>query len=132
MKHRYLYGNLNTDYNNQIDDDYHEHAVSNQVYYIIFSSSIAVFTIFCLCYLYYFKEKTQIIIEHTRTITVENVNYNQDIQYTPEICSICLENFSGDNPIGKLSCNHYYHIECINEWFTNKNYFCPYCKREDI
>ena len=49
-------------------------------------------------------------------------------------CSICLNN---TNPVDYLTiCGHYYHQECINNWFNSSNNKvnkpCPYCKKNSI
>ncbi len=40
-------------------------------------------------------------------------------------CSVCLSSLN-DN-ISKLSCNHSFHTNCINEWFKVKD-SCPLCR----
>ena len=44
------------------------------------------------------------------------------------LCSICLEDIKA-LPTTKLSCNHYFHINCINIW-KEKNNKCPICRKE--
>ena len=53
--------------------------------------------------------------------------YDENIEYSPEICVICLDIFSENQNILKLECNHYFHENCIKEWFGKKT-TCPYCK----
>ena len=43
-------------------------------------------------------------------------------------CSICIEqNLS--MPLRVLSCSHHFHINCIDEWFT-ENTHCPMCRKD--
>ncbi|URE46935.1 zinc finger, C3HC4 type, domain containing protein [Musa troglodytarum] len=42
-------------------------------------------------------------------------------------CSICQEEYVGEDEIGKLSCEHRYHATCIAKWLRRKNW-CPICK----
>uniref|UniRef100_A0ACD5UV84 Uncharacterized protein n=1 Tax=Avena sativa TaxID=4498 RepID=A0ACD5UV84_AVESA len=42
-------------------------------------------------------------------------------------CSICQEEYSGGEEVGKMACKHYYHIACIQHWLRQKNW-CPICK----
>ena len=42
-------------------------------------------------------------------------------------CSICLDSIHDLNDSVKLKCSHYFHLECINRWFT-KSKSCPYCR----
>ena len=47
------------------------------------------------------------------------------------MCSICLDEYTDDDKIIKLTCNHIYHKGCIKEWFkVNKN--CPNCRKNII
>uniref|UniRef100_A0A0A9E4K6 RING-type E3 ubiquitin transferase n=1 Tax=Arundo donax TaxID=35708 RepID=A0A0A9E4K6_ARUDO len=42
-------------------------------------------------------------------------------------CSICQEEYSVGEEVGKMPCKHYYHIPCIQHWLRQKNW-CPICK----
>lgn len=44
-----------------------------------------------------------------------------------EDCSICLNTFNNNDNIICLPCNHYYHTNCINEWFKRSK-TCPKCR----
>ncbi|XVF11372.1 hypothetical protein REPUB_Repub08aG0022300 [Reevesia pubescens] len=44
-------------------------------------------------------------------------------------CSICQEEYEGDEEMGKLYCGHSFHIQCIKQWLVHKN-TCPVCKTE--
>ena len=56
---------------------------------------------------------------------------NQDLMSTSSsVCSICLDYY--DDPeikLNKLSCNHVFHKDCIQEWLKNNN-TCPECRSE--
>jgi len=47
-----------------------------------------------------------------------------------EKCSICLNKWNlRNNEIIKLSCNHYFHKDCILEWFSrDSDNSCPICR----
>jgi len=45
------------------------------------------------------------------------------------LCSICRENFEYIDIIRQLNCEHVFHINCIDTWFT-KNKTCPECRYE--
>ncbi|EYU18051.1 hypothetical protein MIMGU_mgv1a021968mg, partial [Erythranthe guttata] len=45
---------------------------------------------------------------------------------TSDCCSICLEGFSGEEPLG-MPCSHIFHGSCIGKWLRN-NPFCPLCR----
>ncbi|XP_068648669.1 E3 ubiquitin-protein ligase MBR1-like [Aristolochia californica] len=42
-------------------------------------------------------------------------------------CSICQEDYEEGDEIGKLRCEHGYHMNCIHQWLRLKNW-CPICK----
>ena len=44
-----------------------------------------------------------------------------------EDCLICHDNFEKNNRAIVLSCNHFFHKECIQQWFTKSNK-CPLCR----
>jgi len=45
-------------------------------------------------------------------------------------CVICLDSFEVGQRVDKLNCNHYYHRNCIEEWFKEKRKLeCPICKQ---
>ncbi|KAL6603569.1 hypothetical protein ACP70R_043930 [Stipagrostis hirtigluma subsp. patula] len=46
-------------------------------------------------------------------------------------CSICQEEYIEGEEIGRMKCEHQYHVCCIHEWLTQKNW-CPICKASAI
>ncbi|KAA8525777.1 hypothetical protein F0562_007632 [Nyssa sinensis] len=42
-------------------------------------------------------------------------------------CSICQEEYVVGVEVGKLECEHGYHVVCIHQWLQQKNW-CPICK----
>ncbi len=44
-----------------------------------------------------------------------------------DICSICLDEFKTKEKIITLDCSHYYHDQCITDWFK-KDETCPLCR----
>ncbi|KAG8074786.1 hypothetical protein GUJ93_ZPchr0006g45763 [Zizania palustris] len=42
-------------------------------------------------------------------------------------CSICQEDYMEDEEVGRMQCEHQYHVSCIHEWLRQKNW-CPICK----
>ncbi|CAL9161521.1 uncharacterized protein LOC103981165 isoform X2 [Musa acuminata AAA Group] len=50
--------------------------------------------------------------------------------FSPEVewkCSICQEEYEGNDETGRLQCGHSYHMHCIKQWLLLKN-ACPVCK----
>ena len=46
-----------------------------------------------------------------------------------EFCVICQDNIDVDDIIRNIKCSHNFHIDCIDNWFT-ENKKCPTCKYE--
>ncbi|KAF8034885.1 hypothetical protein BT93_C1035 [Corymbia citriodora subsp. variegata] len=42
-------------------------------------------------------------------------------------CSICQEEYVAGDEVGRLACEHVYHVSCIQQWLRLKNW-CPICK----
>ncbi|CAG9321944.1 unnamed protein product [Blepharisma stoltei] len=45
-----------------------------------------------------------------------------------ESCAICLEDFEAEARVRMLSCEHFFHTKCIDEW-AQTNAKCPLCKK---
>ncbi|KAG4429936.1 hypothetical protein IFR05_014576 [Cadophora sp. M221] len=43
-------------------------------------------------------------------------------------CSICISDFSKDEEVRVLPCNHRFHPECIDPWLLNISGTCPICR----
>lgn len=44
-------------------------------------------------------------------------------------CLICMEQFEKKDVVRMLTCNHYYHTECVDGWLENMSARCPYCRK---
>ncbi|KAK9097404.1 hypothetical protein Sjap_022901 [Stephania japonica] len=44
-------------------------------------------------------------------------------------CSICQEEYADGDEVGKLRCDHRYHVACLYQWLRLKNW-CPICKAD--
>ncbi|KAL3111033.1 hypothetical protein niasHT_012951 [Heterodera trifolii] len=45
-------------------------------------------------------------------------------------CAICLDPIPLETFVRPLSCNHFFHNECIEKWFKSRHKTCPICRRE--
>ena len=63
----------------------------------------------------------------SRDIFVQPKSLKKDTDTT---CAICLASFAKHKFVWKLSCNHYFHYNCIEKWSDLKNYTCPLCRKE--
>uniref|UniRef100_A0A0A9EX84 RING-type E3 ubiquitin transferase n=1 Tax=Arundo donax TaxID=35708 RepID=A0A0A9EX84_ARUDO len=46
-------------------------------------------------------------------------------------CSICQEEYMEGEEVGRLPCEHQYHVCCIHQWLRQKNW-CPVCKASAV
>ncbi|KPI83115.1 hypothetical protein ABL78_7864 [Leptomonas seymouri] len=49
----------------------------------------------------------------------------------PDVCCICLEEYSVDNPMLRGECQHHFHLACLMEWKQRSN-SCPMCCAETL
>ena len=68
-------------------------------------------------------------VEVKTTLEEINTNSSIDIKTTDEevLCVICQENIEKNEVIRKIKCNHYFHVDCIDQWLVNHK-TCPTCK----
>ena len=59
-------------------------------------------------------------------ITLEDVN---ELNNENKICLICLEEYKNNDLIKKLTCNHFFHSECLKKWLSIKA-ICPTCRND--
>jgi len=43
-------------------------------------------------------------------------------------CSVCLEDYTEENILRILKCEHGFHVDCIDKWLTECDYKCPVCR----
>ena len=130
-------------YNNNFDYDYND---DDDISTFETDSTMIILGIFCfilftlLCmHTYGLRRRQRTRINHSnhsnRSIQLNSISFNPTFVYTPEICTICLEPFNDEKDMTKLSCNHYFHIDCIAHWFNENHLTCPFCNNninEDI
>ncbi|XP_022750384.1 probable E3 ubiquitin-protein ligase RHG1A isoform X2 [Durio zibethinus] len=66
----------------------------------------------------------KIIYEATSS---EDANVSCEGEKDDVKCSICQEEYVIGDEVGRLQCEHRYHVVCIQEWLRVKNW-CPICK----
>ncbi|KAL5207541.1 hypothetical protein ABZP36_031976 [Zizania latifolia] len=63
-----------------------------------------------------------------RRSTYRPVDIEANAQVVDDIkCSICQEEYMEGEEVGRLGCEHQYHVCCIHQWLRQKNW-CPICK----
>lgn len=74
------------------------------------------------------EEEINKIHEHT-FITNETVSIygKKIILKCDDKCTICLSNYNDNEQIRIIMCGHYYHKQCIDEWFKSE-FICPNCR----
>ena len=134
--------------NKKIDDNPHE----NYYYYnyskypndndadFFYINMMCGFLLFFFLFLSCYKSTRNYRISHERNqrlITSSSSSENNrniekiEIKFTNELydkeCTICLEDFNENELLYELTCKHYYHKECIDDWLSKKN-TCPLCR----
>ena len=46
-----------------------------------------------------------------------------------ETCAICVDEFTEEDQVRVLPCNHIFHPQCIDEWLGHHSSLCPLCKK---
>lgn len=52
-------------------------------------------------------------------------------QQEPVECTICLTELEPHDKVGRLTCSHLFHVDCLKEWIRHKNH-CPLCKGDAL
>ncbi|CAH1381561.1 unnamed protein product [Tenebrio molitor] len=60
---------------------------------------------------------------------VKIIQINSEQRNANPRCPICWENFTVEERVAELPCNHIYHQPCIATWFQANNN-CPICRRD--
>ncbi|KAK9908472.1 hypothetical protein WJX75_008453 [Coccomyxa subellipsoidea] len=48
------------------------------------------------------------------------------VEVEEDVCSICLDEFTAEDPEQRTSCEHRYHLQCIMQW-AQRSRECPMC-----
>ena len=52
------------------------------------------------------------------------------LPYSQATCPICLDDFvSGHSIVRELPCSHFFHPECVDDFFQTSSSLCPMCKK---
>ncbi|KHG19601.1 RING finger protein [Gossypium arboreum] len=62
-----------------------------------------------------------------KATSLEDANVRFEGEKNDIKCSICQEEYVIGDEVGRLHCEHRYHIACIQKWLRMKNW-CPICK----
>ncbi len=85
-------------------------------------------------YLRYFQFDNYNNFSELQDVKIGLIN-NNILKYTKvecnknddSLCVICQDDLKIEDIVRRISCNHIFHIECIDEWFI-ENKKCPICK----
>jgi hypothetical protein len=59
---------------------------------------------------------------------VKMIKVNSEQRNANPRCSVCWEDFTAEERVAELPCNHIYHEPCIVPWMQSNNN-CPICRR---
>lgn len=70
-------------------------------------------------------------------VTIDPENYNDYISVhhysdnnTDDTCHICHNQFTNNEEVHSLACEHSYHPQCIRNWLTTQAPTCPVCSQD--
>ncbi len=68
--------------------------------------------------------------EIMRKLHISSCKLTEEMEkkFKETICSVCQDSFKKDEVCCRLSCDHLYHIKCIEPWFKKCN-TCPDCRK---
>ncbi|KAL0490018.1 E3 ubiquitin-protein ligase [Acrasis kona] len=72
------------------------------------------------------KEKKKRIIEGRQKFPELFTELIDDQEDEKNLCSICLELYTTDNPAIDCDCSHQFHLQCVEEWLQ-RSPNCPVC-----
>jgi len=63
-----------------------------------------------------------------KEITIEKYSASLSIEMNdPGMCSICIKDFQQNEELGRLKCEHRFHVKCVDFWLAVLA-ACPNCK----
>lgn len=65
-----------------------------------------------------------------RIMNAEVLKYSGVENKTLLACSICYEDFADEDDVRMLSCKHYFHTACVDNWLIKHSRLCPYCREK--
>lgn len=51
---------------------------------------------------------------------------------SPPCCAVCMNDYRNWERVRTLTCGHFFHVACIDEWLTKYSSLCPLCKKSAI
>ncbi|CAI9787680.1 unnamed protein product [Fraxinus pennsylvanica] len=72
-----------------------------------------------------FSEET--IRQHLKTRNFVNIEAENAIDESPEVCVVCQCEYEKNENVGSLVCGHEYHVDCIKKWLSQET-CCPICR----
>lgn len=73
------------------------------------------------------NNKEEPIYEDYLKKVIIKVEEKEGRSLSPQVCSICLDEFLVGCEVTSLPCSHLYHRDCIVKWL-DKSLFCPFCR----
>lgn len=74
--------------------------------------------------------KTQVnYLNQTLLAHLPKIKVTEELKET--ICSLCLEEYTDNESVTRLHCQHVYHLDCIKVWVLRSN-CCPLCRKKVV
>eukprot|EP01083_Nonionella_stella_P045280 121668_1 len=69
------------------------------------------------------------IDEHTSSLFFDSESSPRILKFQSETCTVCLCDYSDNDQLRILKCDHHYHVMCVDEWLKARH-TCPLCHRK--
>ena len=60
---------------------------------------------------------------------IPTVRFYKKVYKNQDKCTVCQFEFNEGETLRKLTCDHLYHKNCVDEWLTQEKK-CPVCKKD--
>lgn len=74
-------------------------------------------------------EDVKVTLDKSIFDKLPEIIFNDQIKIE-EPCNICMEEYTLNDVLKQLPCNHYYHKDCISKWLCNEKTTCPMCRKD--
>ncbi|KAL6121295.1 hypothetical protein NUSPORA_01804 [Nucleospora cyclopteri] len=64
------------------------------------------------------------LVNQTTTLEFQNIKNKYE-----DHCIICYEDYQPNSIVRQLSCDHFFHVACIDRWLISRQHFCPCCRK---
>lgn len=72
--------------------------------------------------------QVQVPLGHALTKQLPTTRYKRR-GHCDASCAVCMNDYTNREKVRTLTCGHFFHVACIDEWLINYSSLCPLCKK---